>query len=314
MLLKHFFPFFWNVGKTCRSERQDWHWFSTQTAAVSSPSCFHVSHNTTTKSSTGSGKSGFMTGRRRDMWGKRRVKSPHRVLPIKSSWKHLTTRWAWRVGGCGYVNFLNGGFFQVSTCAELGDKKKKKSLTTVYIQSWLHDVDLTFASTFTQLVAKTSHSCCLFGSFFFVLSEMRGWIYISVRCDTHASLCSALCSCYSSELLFFVPSLSGKDDFFVYLVILVFQCPIAIKPRFVYKSHMGPQTQWFVYWIEGRRHVTLQSLTLWQRRQNATWAPNFEFHPYLRRHLMTPLSSPKYMNDRTDLHKLQINPCKHSWS
>lgn len=168
MLLKHFFPFFWNVGKTCRSERQDWHWFSTQTAAVSSPSCFHVSHNTTTKSSTGSGKSGFMTGRRRDMWGKRRVKSPHCVLPIKSSWKHLTTRWAWRVGGCGYVNFLNGGFFQVSTCAELGDKKKKKSLTTVYIQSWLHaDVDLTFASTFTQLVAKTSHSCCLFGSFFF---------------------------------------------------------------------------------------------------------------------------------------------------
>lgn len=167
MLLKHFFPFFWNVGKTCRSERQDWHWFSTQTAAVSSPSCFHVSHNTTTKSSTGSGKSGFMTGRRRDMWGKRRVKSPHRVLPIKSSWKYLTTRWAWRVGGCGYVNFLNGGFFQVSTCAELGDKKKK-SLTTVYIQSWLHaDVDLTFASTFTQLVAKTTHSCCLFGSFFF---------------------------------------------------------------------------------------------------------------------------------------------------
>lgn len=201
--------------------------------------------------------------------------------------------------------------FQLALNSEI----KKKSLTTVYIQSWLHaDVDLTFASTFTQLVAKTSHSCCLFGSFFFVLSEMRGWIYISVRCDTHASLCSALCSCYSSELLFFAPSLSGKDDFFVYLVILVFQCPIAIKPRFVYKSHMGPQTQWFVYWIEGRRHVTLQSLTLWRRRLNATWAPNFEFHPYLRRYLMTPLSSPKYMNDRTDLHKLQINPCKHSWS
>lgn len=36
------FLFFGNVGKTCRSERQDWHWFSTQTAAVSSPSCFHA--------------------------------------------------------------------------------------------------------------------------------------------------------------------------------------------------------------------------------------------------------------------------------
>lgn len=176
--------------------------------------------------------------------------------------------------------------FQLALNSEI---KKKKSLTTVYIQSWLHaDVDLTFASTFTQLVAKTSHSCCLFGSFFFVLSEMRGWIYISVRCDTHASLCSALCSCYSSELLFFAPSLSGKDDFFVYLVILVFQCPIAIKPRFVYKSHMGPQTQWFVYWIEGRRHVTLQSLTLWQRRQNATWAPNW----------ISPISAP-LSNDTT---------------
>lgn len=314
MLLKHFFPFFWNVGKTCRSERQDWHWFSTQTAAVSSPSCFHVSHNTTTKSSTGSGKSGFMTGRRRDMWGKRRVKSPHRVLPIKSSWKHLTTRWAWRVGGCGYVNFLNGGFFQVSTCAELGDKKKKKSydcLHPIMTPRWCRsDIRLHFYTTCCQNIPQL----LFVWFFFFVLSEMRGWIYISVRCDTHASLCSALCSCYSSELLFFAPSLSGKDDFFVYLVILVFQCPIAIKPRFVYKSHMGPQTQWFVYWIEGRRHVTLQSLTLWQRRQNATWAPNVEFHPFLRRYLMTPLSSPKYMNDRTDLHKLQINPCKHSWS
>lgn len=164
----------------------------------------HVSRNTTTKSSTGSGKSGFMTGRRRDVWGKRRVKSPRRVLPIKSSWKHLTTRWAWRVGGCGYVNFLNGGFFSGFNLRWTWRfKKKKKSLTTVYIQSWLHaDVDLTFASTFTQLVAKTSHSCCLFASFFFLCFIWNERIYISVRCDTHASLCSALCSCYSSELLF----------------------------------------------------------------------------------------------------------------
>lgn len=289
MLLKHFFPFFWNVGKTCRSERQDWHWFSTQTAAVSSPSCFHVSHNTTTKSSTGSGKSGFMTGRRRDMWGKRRVKSPHRVLPIKSSWKHLTTRWAWRVGGCGYVNFLNGGFFQVSTCAELGDKKKKKKVLRLFTSN--HDSTMSIWHSpplLHNLLPKHPTVVVCLVLFFFVLSEMRGWIYIRVRCDTHASLCSALCSCYSSELLFFVPSLSGKDDFFVYLVILVFQCPIAIKPRFVYKSHMGPQTQWFVYWIEGRRHVTLQSLTLWQRRQNATWAPNW----------ISPISAP-LSNDTT---------------
>lgn len=136
----------------------------------------HVSRNTTTKSSTGSGKSGFMTGRRRDVWGKRRVKSPHRVLPIKSSWKHLTTRWAWRVGGCGYVNFLNGGFFQVSTCAELGDLKKKKSLTTVYIQSWLHaDVDLIrlhFYTTCCQNIPQLLFVCFFF---FFVLSEMRGF-------------------------------------------------------------------------------------------------------------------------------------------
>lgn len=149
--------------------------------------------------------------------------------------------------------------------------------------------------------------------FFFVLSEMRGWIYISVWCDTHASLCSALCSCYSSELLFFAPSLSGKDDFFVYLVILVFQCPIAIKPRFVYKSHMGHRPSGL---FTGSRVGDMSPCRVWHfgRGDKMRLELQTEFHPYLRRYLMTPLSSPKYMNDRTDLHKLQINPCKHSWS
>lgn len=175
--------------------------------------------------------------------------------------------------------------FQLALNSEIKKKKSYDCLHPIMTPRCRSDIRLHFYTTCCQNIPQLLF---VWFFFFFVLSEMRGWIYISVRCDTHASLCSALCSCYSSELLFFVPSLSGKDDFFVYLVILVFQCPIAIKPRFVYKSHMGPQTQWFVYWIEGRRHVTLQSLTLWQRRQNATWAPNW----------ISPISAP-LSNDTT---------------